>query len=313
MIKKTLYFGNPAYLSLKDCQLVIRLPEVEKNQELPLTFKKESVATFPIEDIGVIVLDHKQITITQAVIELLLQNNVALITCDSSRMPLGLMLPLESNVKQNERYRAQLDATEPLKKNLWQQTIKAKINNQAEVLKRHRECNVKNMIYWADSVKSGDPDNYEARAAAYYWSESFPNVEDFRREREGVAPNNLLNYGYAILRAVVARALVGSGLLPTLGIFHRNKYNAFCLADDIMEPYRPFVDDLVFNIVDRGENVEELTREIKAELLTIPTLDVIINKQKSPLMLAVAQTTASLYQCFDGRLRRIKYPEFIKS
>ena len=310
MIKKTLYFGNPAYLSLRNCQLVVRLPEVEKNQDLPLSYKKKSVATFAVEDIGVVVLDHKQITITQGLLEHLLGNNVALITCNSQRMPTGLMLPLDGNVIQNERFRAQIEATEPLKKNLWQQTVKAKINNQAEVLKRNRLCNTKNMEYWADSVKSGDPDNYEARAAAYYWSEAFPDIEDFRRTREGIPPNNLLNYGYAILRAIVARAIVGAGLLPTLGIFHSNRYNAYCLADDIMEPYRPFVDSLVFNIVDKHRDVSELTRDLKASLLTLPTLDVIINKRKSPLMIALEQTASSLRQCFEGKLRRIKYPTF---
>lgn len=310
MIKKTLYFGNPAYLSLRDCQLVVRLPEVEKNPDLPLSYKKKSVATFAVEDIGVVVLDHKQITITQGLLEHLLGNNVALITCNSQRMPTGLMLPLDGNVVQNERFRAQIEATEPLKKNLWQQTVKAKIMNQAEVLKRNRLCNTKNMGYWADSVKSGDPDNYEARAAAYYWSEAFPDIEDFRRTREGIPPNNLLNYGYAILRAIVARAIVGAGLLPTLGIFHSNRYNAYCLADDIMEPYRPFVDSLVFNIVDKHRDVSELTRDLKASLLTLPTLDVIINKRKSPLMIALEQTAASLRQCFEGKLRRIKYPTF---
>lgn len=313
MIKKTLYFGNPAYLSLKNAQLIVRLPEVEKNSDLPLTFKKESVATIPVEDIGVMVLDHQLITITQGLLEVLLKNNVALITCDSSRMPIGLMLPLEGNVLQSERFRAQLEATEPLKKALWQQTVKAKIENQKSVLQYNRKCNVKNMQYWADSVKSGDPDNYEARAAVYYWAEAFPDIPDFRRERMGMAPNNLLNYGYAILRAVVARSLVGAGLLPTLGIFHRNKYNAYCLADDIMEPYRPFVDSLIFSIVDSSSDVNdlELTKDIKAILLTIPTLDVMINKQKSPLMIAVGHTTASLRQCFEGRLRKIKYPSFV--
>ena len=310
MIKKTLYFGNPAYLSLRNCQLVVRLPEVEKNADLSLIYKKESVATFAVEDIGVVILDHKQITITQGLLEHLLSNNVALVTCDSQRMPIGLMLPLDGNVVQNERFRAQLEATEPLKKNLWQQTVKAKIMNQAEVLKRNRLCNTKNMEYWADSVKSGDPDNYEARAAAYYWSEAFPDIEDFRRTREGIPPNNLLNYGYAILRAIVARSIVGAGLLPTLGIFHSNRYNAYCLADDIMEPYRPFVDSLVFNIVDKHRDVSELTRDLKASLLTLPTLDVIINKRKSPLMIALEQTASSLRQCFEGKLRRIKYPTF---
>ena len=263
MIKKTLYFGNPVYLSLRNAQLVIKLPEIEKND----------------------------------------------ITCDSKSMPVGLMLPLYGNTTQNERFRQQLDASVPLKKQLWQQTIKSKIDNQASVLEKCTAEEVKCMRIWANDVKSGDPDNLEARAAAYYWKGLFANVKGFTREREGISPNNLLNYGYAILRAIVARGLVTSGLLPTLGIHHHNRYNAYCLADDIMEPYRPYVDELVFGLVQlHGSNLE-LTKEIKACLLTIPTLEVKIGGKRSPLMVAVGQTTASLYKCFDGELRRISYPE----
>ncbi|MDR0941617.1 MAG: type II CRISPR-associated endonuclease Cas1 [Bacteroidales bacterium] len=310
MIKKTLYFGNPAYLSLRSEQIVIKLPEVEKNDTVSEAFKRNNEKTLPIEDVGVVVLDHKQITITHGLIEKLLGNNVAIITCDSRRMPVGLLLPLCGNTTQNERFREQLSASEPLKKQLWQQTIKAKITNQAEVLKQFRQCNTQNMLHWANEVRSGDPDNYEARAAAYYWSHAFPTVEHFTRDRDGMAPNNLLNYGYAILRAIVARALVMSGLLPTLGIHHHNRYNAYCLADDIMEPYRPFVDTIVFAMADKGNIPEELTLEHKAELLRIPDMDVMIGGRMSPLSLAVAQSTASLYQCFSGEMRKVKYPEF---
>lgn len=311
MIKKTLYFGNPAYLSMQNKQLVVKLPEVEKNDTLPEKFRKDSEATIPIEDLGVIVLDHKQITLTHGLIEMLLENNTALITCNSNRMPVGLMLPLCGNKTQTEKFNAQIQASDPLKKNLWQQTIKAKIKNQSNVLRKHRSCNLRNMEYWASEVKSGDPDNYEARAAAYYWKEAFPQIDNFVRGREEAPPNNLLNYGYAILRAVVARSLVSSGLLPTLGIHHHNRYNAYCLADDIMEPYRPFVDSVVFSIVDNGENIKQLSKSIKTQLLRIPTIDVMINGRRSPLMVAVSQTTSSLTQCFEGKLRKIKYPDFI--
>lgn len=311
MIKKTLEFSNPAYLSLSNEQLVIKLPEVEKAFSLPESFKKDSIRTIPIEDIGVMILDNKQITVTQGVLEKLLENNCAVITCDNSHMPVGLMLPLCGNTTQSERFRDQIDASLPLKKQLWQQTIKQKIENQAVVLNSTRGEIVKNMLVWANDVKSGDPDNYEARAAAYYWKSLFPKIEGFTREREGVPPNNLLNYGYAILRAVVARSLVGSGLLPTLGIHHHNRYNAYCLADDIMEPYRPFVDKLVIEITDTNDNYENLTKELKIKLLSIPVLDVKINGARSPLMIAVGQTTASLYKCFSGEQRKIAYPTII--
>lgn len=308
MIKKTLYFGNPAYLSLRDAQLVIKLPEVVKNDTLPERFKQKAEVTKPIEDIGVVVLDNKQITVTSGVLEALLENNCAVITCDSKSMPVGLLLPLYGNTTQNERFRYQLDASVPLMKQLWQQTIKVKIENQARVLEKCTGEVLKCMKVWASDVRSGDSENMEARAAAFYWKNLFP-IEGFTRGRDGIPPNNLLNYGYAILRAVVARGLVSSGLLPTLGIHHHNRYNAYCLADDIMEPYRPYVDELVYGIVKSGLDYEVLSKEIKARLLTIPTLEVNISGKRSPLMVAVGQTTASLYKCFSGELRKISYPE----
>ncbi|MEE1323864.1 MAG: type II CRISPR-associated endonuclease Cas1 [Bacteroidales bacterium] len=308
MIKRTLCFTNPAYLSLKNSQLVIKLPEVETNSSLPESFRAETIKTIPIEDIGVVVLDNKRITITQGVLEALLENNCAVITCNDSHLPVGMHLPLVGNTTQTERMRFQIEASLPLKKQLWQQTISAKIQNQALVLRQMRGTEVRNMLKWASEVKSGDSENLEARAAVYYWQNAFPMIENFTRSREGVSPNNLLNYGYAILRAIVARALVSSGLLTTLGIHHRNKYNAYCLADDIMEPYRPYVDKLVMQLYDKYPNCEELTKELKAELLQIPVLDVVISGKKSPLMIAVSTTTSSLQKCYSGELRKIVYP-----
>jgi CRISPR-associated protein Cas1 len=310
MIKKTLYFENPAYLSMKNSQLVIKLPEIVQSDTLSESFKQEAVKTIPIEDIGIVILDNKQITLTHGLLEALLNNNAAVITCGSNRMPIGLHLPLEGNTTQSERTQAQIEVSLPLKKQLWQQTIQAKITNQAYVLKNCRNEVVKNMLVWAKDVKSGDSDNLEARAAAYYWANMFRNIEGFRRGREGIPPNNLLNYGYAVLRAVIARSLVSSGLFPALGIHHHNRYNAYCLADDIMEPYRPFVDKLVVEIVDSGENYQELTKHVKMKLLGIPVMDVIINGQRSPLMVASTQTTASLARCYLGEIRKIAYPAF---
>lgn len=309
MIKKTLCFNNPAYLSLRDNQLVIKLPEVEKADNLTEDFKKASEVTRHIEDIGVIVLSHKQITITSGALEALLENNCAVITCDSKSMPVGLMLPLSGNTTQSERFRDQINASQPLRKQLWQQTIQYKIRNQASVLSKYSEAETKCMQVWANDVRSGDPDNLEARAAVYYWKSLFGHIPDFIRDREGIVPNNLLNYGYAILRAVVARSLVASGLLPTLGIHHHNRYNAYCLADDIMEPYRPYVDRLVYEITEQYGVDIELSKDIKSELLSIPTLDVVIGSKRSPLMIAVSQTTSSLYKCYSGELRKITYPE----
>ncbi len=311
MIKRTLYFGNNAYLHTKDEQIIIDFAD-----------KNKSPAKVPIEDIGVVILDAYQLTISQNLMSKLLDNNVALITCNKKRMPQGLLLNLDGHHIQQEKFRNQINASLPLKKQLWQQTIKQKINNQAYLLSLLTivaGSELQNMDYWANSVRSGDPDNYEGRAAAFYWNRLFSEyLESFKRGRFEDEPNNLLNYAYAILRAITARSLVASGLLPTFGIHHHNKYNAYALADDIMEPYRPFVDFVVYQIVDEYqedimEGIEiELTTEIKSKLLIIPTLDVIIDGEKSPLMIAMQRTTASLSACFDGSQRNILFPEFPK-
>ena len=225
MIKKTLCFSNPAYLSLKDAQLCIRLPEVEK-ADLPTDFKKNAAKTIPVEDIGVVVIDNKQVTITSGLMAALLDNNCAVVTCDNKSMPTGLLLPLCGNTLQSERFRDQLDASLPLKKQLWQQTVQQKIHNQAEAMNRCSKAETRCFAKWEKDVKSGDSDNMEAYAAAYYWKNFLPDGQKFIRDREGEWPNSMLNYGYAILRAVIARALVGSGMLPTLGIHHHNRYNA---------------------------------------------------------------------------------------
>ena len=309
MIKKTLCFSNPIYLSLRNAQLVLHVPEVETNKTLPEAIKKEAERTIPIEDIGVVILDNRRITITSGVMEALLENNCAVITCNQKSMPVGLLLPLCGNTTQNERFRSQLEASLPLRKQLWQQTIKQKILNQEHVLRINTDKETNCMRIWSNDVRSGDPDNLEARSAAYYWKNLFTNDPNFVRDREGTPPNNLLNYGYAILRAIIARALVGSGLLPTLGIHHHNRYNAYCLADDIMEPYRPYVDQLVLDIIQCNLEISDITRDLKMRLLGIPMLDVVINGKRSPLMIAAQQTTASLAKCFAGEIKRISYPE----
>lgn len=300
MIKRTLCFSNPAYLSLRNKQLLVRL---EKHDGEP-----EREATIPVEDIGFVVLDHRQITITHGALSALLDNNASVVTCNESHMPVGLMLPLEGNTIQSERFQSQLSASLPLRKQLWQQTVQQKILNQDALLRELYNIETGNMKTWAAEVHSGDSTNLEGRAAAFYWSQMFPSIPNFTRDREGVYPNNLLNYGYAILRAVIARALVGSGMLPTLGIHHHSRYNAYCLADDIMEPYRPFVDRLVVETMAECCDVE-VTTAIKRRLLSVPTLEVRINGQRSPLMVAASQTTASLARCFAGESRHITYPE----
>lgn len=300
MIKKTLYFGNPAYLKKEQDQLKIQFP---KEEEKPSR-------SIPIEDVGIIILDHPRITVTQALLQALIENNAAVLSCDSRHLPAGLFMPMSANHIYTEKLRYQLESSEPLRKNLWQQTVKAKIDNQARALKSFGK-DAENMEYWASKVRSGDPDNYEGRAAANYWAKLIEGEQRFKRYRYGEPPNNLLNYGYAVLRAIVARSLVSSGMLPAVGIHHRNKYNPFCLADDIMEPYRPFVDLLVLEIAERHEadEIEDLTPQVKQDLLVLPTLDVTIEGIKSPLMVGMQRTTASLMQCYEGEKRKIAYPE----
>ncbi len=326
MIKRTLYFGNPAYLSYKNAQMVIKIPEVEKNDTLPQGLKTSAVKTVPLEDIGVVVLDNQQITITQGLLAALSENNAVVINCDFKHLPFSMLLPTAVHHAYTEKLRFQLEASVPLKKNLWQQTVIAKIFNQAALLEK-LQLDAARLFYLSGMVKSGDIENCEGRAASYYWKVIFDNEtlefessrnsgssgdfgnSAFKRHRFGDPPNNLLNYGYAILRGVVARSLVASGLLTAMGIHHRNKYNPYCLADDLMEPYRPLVDELVLKIVEQNQEIDPLTPALKRKLLQIPAMDVRIGGQTSPLMVGMQRTTASLMQCFEGESRKLVFPE----
>lgn len=293
MLKRTLYIGNPAYLKLKDNQLQVTDPET-----------KEIRGSAPVEDMAFLVLDHYRITLSHQLIVALQGKNVAIISCDEHHLPYGLMLPMWGHVEHSERLKHQLNVSEPLRKQLWKQTVEAKISQQMLLLKKLKK-DYEPMTGYLNNVKSGDSTNMEGIAAQYYWKQLFDN---FTREREGDAPNNFLNFGYAVLRSIVARALVSSGLNPTIGIFHRNKYNPYCLADDVMEPYRPYVDELVTNLIFMPSRPRELTREIKSELLKIATCDVLMMQKLRPLMIAVSSTTSSLYKCYTGERRLIHYP-----
>lgn len=290
MIKRTLFFGNKASLTTKNEQLVIKTE-----------FKETTV---PIEDIGYVVIEHPETYISIPLLTKLNANNVAVILCDDKHMPVTMMLNLNGHYIQQELFSYQIQATEPLKKQLWQQTIKQKIINQAQLLaligKNNHPLN-----HYATKVLSGDSDNREGVAAAYYWKNLFDF--EFTRERNGAFPNLFLNYGYIVLRAAVARAIAGSGLLPTLGIHHHNRYNAFCLADDLMEPYRPVVDATVLEIIQKYEDYE-LTSAIKSELLQVLTKTVYFEERESPLMVALTLTTNSLQQCFAGKARKLVFP-----
>jgi len=301
MIKRTICIENACFLKFSNGQMVVNYSHIKGMEDRP-----EKIV--PIEDLGMLVLEHQQISLTHYLLDKLVSANVAVVTCNESHHPTGLLMPLESNTLQSERFKAQIEATEPLKKQMWQQTVKAKINNQAAVLKKwDGKCHLLSNL--SKSVKSGDANNNEAVAAAHYWQNLFPPAWQFYRKRDGVPPNNLLNYGYAIIRAGMARAIVGAGLLPTLGIFHRNRYNAYCLADDLMEPYRPYVDMIVRRIIDKTSAVENLTPELKVELLKIPTLDVLLEGDTSPLMVAMQRTAVSVAKCYAGEQRKMLLPQ----
>ena len=261
------------------------------------------IRTIPVEDIGYVLLENQQISITLPLLNALADNNAAVIVCTDKMMPNAMLLNLDSNSIQGERYREQVNASEPLKKNLWKQTVEAKIRNQAALLNKLDKDGDILKPYW-QNVKSGDSDNREGIAAKLYWDALFG--EDFVRYRTGSTPNEMLNYGYMVLRAAVARSLMGSGLLPAFGIHHRNRYNSFPLADDIMEPYRPFVDEIVFGLYANGET--ELNKEVKAEMLSLLCVDTVFDKITRPLEVGLSVTTASLAKCFSGEQKKIVYP-----
>lgn len=320
MLKRILYFGNPSHLSTRQEQLIIELRNTGE-------IKKAA-----IEDIGFIVLDNPQITLSQQMIAKMAEYNIALVVCDAKHHPASMLLHLDNHSQQAELFGCQVRATEPLKKNLWKQTVKAKIHNQAIVLRiLEQEISLKESFpnftpitaesketyvngsasralkSLAGDVKSGDTSNREGHAAKIYWQNIFG--PGFKRDRFGMPPNPTLNYGYAILRAAVARALVGSGLLPTLGIFHKHRSNAYCLADDIMEPYRPFVDLTIARLKHENPKYHVMDKNIKATLLDVLNQDIVFKKTKRPLMVGISQTTSSLAKCFSGSRKTIEFPK----
>tara|TARA_R110002012_G_scaffold206357_2_gene376178 strand:+ start:40238 stop:41122 length:885 start_codon:yes stop_codon:yes gene_type:complete len=291
MLKKSILIEKKSQITSKNLQLLIK-SEIRE-------------ATIPIEDIGFLVIDNPEVYISITALNLLVENNSAVIICGKTHLPTGLFLNLNSHHIQQEIFRNQINASQPLKKQLWQQTVKEKILNQGLLLKQITHTK-NNFEFLASKVTSGDTTNMEGVAASFYWKSFFE--QDFKRERFGDYPNNVLNYGYAILRAATARALSGSGLLNTLGIHHKSKYNAFALADDIMEPFRPIIDEAVYTIMQHYDE-QELNTEIKSILLQTLTRTVYFKNEKSPLMVALQKTASSLQQCYTGKRKKIKYPK----
>ena len=292
MLKRTLVFSNPMSLSLKNCQLVLAFKDDPDNK-----------MTIPIEDIGVVIIENQQVSITIPLMNALVEGNVQVVVCNDRGMPSAMLQSFEGNNLQGENLRNQMDAGEVMKKQLWKQIVEAKIRNQAALLdKLGQDGNILKQYY--QNVKSGDTDNKEGIAARRYFSELFG--ESFLRDRTLPGINVLLNYGYTILRAATARALVSSGLLPAIGIFHHNRSNAFPLADDMTEPYRPYVDQIVYDLAMQGKL--ELTKDVKAELIQVLYADTLFSKVTRPLSVGLTLTSSSLSKCFAKENSRLSLP-----
>lgn len=296
MLKRTVVFSSPVHLCIRHGQVFCRTKADDAEPRV-----------IPTEDLGVVVLENQAITLTAWVLQRLVENGTAVVVCGESHHPIAILQPLEGNSLHCEILRLQVEAGAPLRDRLWQQIVQAKIRNQALVLERQRGASMPRLRTLARSVRSGDPDNREAVAAKVYWQELFSGT-GFKRDREGGGQNRLLNYGYSVLRAAMARAVVGSGLHPALGVHHCNRYNAFALADDLMEPYRPFVDREVAAL-GAGNVADNLTREEKERLLGILTLDVRFGDVLRPLLNALSHSSASLVRCLQGEDRILALPE----
>ena len=292
MLKRSLVFSSPANLSLKDRQIVISLKE-----------SPEDKITAPIEDIGVVIIDNPAVSITIPLLNYLVDNNVIVVICNSKGVPSSTLLSFGTNHYQGEILQSQIDITEPLKKGLWKQIVESKIKNQAALLNKLGKRGDKLKPYY-NNVKSGDVDNREGIAARIYFQELFG--KGFVRERSQEGINALLNYGYTILRAATARAVVGSGLFPGIGLYHHNRSNSFPLVDDLIEPYRPFVDEAVYQLL--SNNCIELSKNVKAKLISVLYADVFFKRTSRPLELGLTFTTSSLTRCLRKEDKELLLP-----
>lgn len=292
MLKRTLVFSSPMILSLKNQQLVIAYKD-----------SPDEKSTVPIEDVGVVLLENQQTSITLPLLNALTEGEVQVVICNSKGMPSAMIQSMNSNNLQGETLRNQIDCGEVLKKQLWKQVVEAKIKNQASILDSVGEDgNVLKSFY--TNVRSGDIDNREGIAARIYFQHLFG--DDFARNRNEQGINALLNYGYSILRAATCRAIVSSGLLPAIGIYHHNRSNAYPLADDLMEPYRPFVDGVVYDLALNGKT--ELNKDVKGELISVLYADTFFEKTKRPLSVGLSMTTASMVKCLSKEINTLSLP-----
>jgi len=295
MIKKILEISqSKTRLSVRNSQLVVEGPEGER--------------AIPCEDVGLLVVDHPGTVYTHGVFTALVEAGAAVVLCGRDHLPGGMFLPVSGHSVQTQRWAEQLAAKEPVKKQMWRQLVQAKIRHQAKVLGYESETG-KQLLEMAKEVRSGDAGNLESQASRKYWPAYLSGV-NFRRRRDGAAPNGMLNYGYTVVRSAIARALCGAGLLVSLGVHHRNKYNAFCLADDVLEPFRGYVDAAVLEIwEEKSEEEEEVTQEVKARLLSVLYQSVTIGGFTGPLMVGLHRTAASAVRCFTGEQKEMDLPE----
>lgn len=273
MTKRILFIENPCYLNVTNKQFTIK------------NLLSQKISTIPIEDIDVVLLDNQQITITNPLIQECYKQNIALISCDEKHMPLGITIPFDGNSLQHERLELQISTSQKLKDKIWKQIIISKINNQANVFKILNKEH-KFLINCFNKVQTADKTNREAIASAYYWKNIFkPKINNFIRDKNGLYPNDLLNYGYSILRSIITKNIVSTGLNPSLGIFHKNKFNVFCLSDDLIEPFRPFIDNIVYDIINESENENSkfLNRKNKEKLIKVVTTKVLFKEQNMTL------------------------------
>jgi CRISPR-associated protein Cas1 len=292
MIKRIVAITQPSYLSLKNSQMVIK-----QDDEI-----KEQIA---VEDIGVIILEHSAILTTQPLIIACSKNNTIIVFCDEKHLPYSTILPIaEGNNLHQKILKQQLSISEPKRKNLWQQVVKQKILNQAQILKKHHK-NSQKLLHLSTEVKSGDATNREAVAAKYYWTELFG--KNFVRDVDLEGINQILNYGYSLIRASIARAIVAGGLHPSVGIFHHNQYNALCLADDLMEPFRPWVDDITYHFYQQNKDLK-LTMDIKSKFMLLLSDEVSIDSKITPLMVGMHYFIANLKRCYIGEDKKLIFP-----
>ena len=294
MLKRTLVFSSPMVLSLKNQQLVLAYKDTPDERQ-----------TVPIEDLGVVLLEHQQTSVTLPLLNALAENEVQVVICNSKGMPSVMLQSMNSNNLQGETLRNQIACGEVLKKQLWKQVVEAKIRNQASLLDSVGE-NGSVLKPFYTNVRNGDVDNREGIAARLYFQHLFG--DGFIRNRDEPGINALLNYGYSILRAATCRAIVSSGLLPAIGIYHHNRSNAYPLADDLMEPFRPFVDSVVYDLAMRGDT--ELTKEVKGKLISVLYADTLFEKIKRPLSVGLSMTTASIAKCLTKEQNTLSLPAF---